>query len=195
LLKLRERRGYNNLMLGTSTIATSLVESTKTGFDAVLNLSVDIIAALVIFAVLFLFGLQSGKRRLVALILSFYLALPLFVAFPYTERVIDAAGIEKTGSVAALVYLALAVVIYGLLLGRLTTVEPAMSKARKWLEIGILSAITVPFLFALGFHSIPVSSEYAFSSQVTGIFEPVALFFWWLLLPLVGLFLLARRQL
>jgi uncharacterized membrane protein YidH (DUF202 family) len=178
----------------TGELTTSIVETTKSGIDAVTSLSTDILAGVALFAILAFYGIKWGKRRLSSLILSLYLAIPAYNAFPYFSKITEQAGEQQPFVVPIAVYLGFALVIHFVLMQFMTTVEPSESHARKWFEVLLLSLLSVLFLFAVAFNILGLESSYDFSSQISKLFEPTTYFFWWFLAPLVGLFFLSRRR-
>ncbi len=163
-----------------STLATHTALS-------VWGIASDFLIIIILLSTFFLFAWYVGRGPFVALLLSFYAAYALYVAFPYTSILPTAPALTALLTHIGL-YLALAFAFY-LVLRRVVVSD--------FLYIGILGLIALSFLgsaflLALAYHVFPVASVYTFTPAVNALFAPKAFFFWWFIAPAIGLFFLAR---
>lgn len=147
----------------------------------------DFLIIIVLLGIFFLFAWYAGRGPFVALLVSFYGAYALYVAFPYVSRLPAApattALLAQAGLYAALVLL------FFIVLRR--------AIASDFLYIGVfgfivLSFLAAAFLIALAYHVFPVADVYRFTPALDALFAPKPYFFWWFLAPVVGLFFFAR---
>lgn len=147
----------------------------------------DFLILLILIGVLFLFAWYVGRGPFVALLLAFYSAYALYVAFPYTSYLPTAPALTALLAHAGL-YLAFTLVFY-IILRRVVVSD--------FLYIGIfgliaLSFLGAAFLIALAYHVFLITPLYQFTPAVALLFAPDKYFFWWFTAPAVGLFFLAR---
>lgn len=155
------------------------------------DFSLDGVIILCLFGALLLYGLRYGKRRILTLTLSLYVALLVYMHFPYELDIFAGsafqslfAGSAVFGGFTAFVYLTIA---------RSVHAEFPYNRVKRYTEAGVLSACAAGLLLAFSYHVLPVSTLYDFNPQIDTFFASSKLFFWWLVIPLVGLFFLARR--
>lgn len=142
---------------------------------------------LVFVGALFLFAWYVGRGPFVALLLAFYAAYAVYLAFPYTALLPSAPALSALLYRAGL-YLAIVFVFY-LILRRVVVSD--------FLYIGVfgliaLSFLGAGFLLALAYHSFAVTGVYHFNQTISLLFAPARYFFWWFVAPAIGLFVLAR---
>lgn len=147
----------------------------------------DILIILILVGVLLLFASYIGRGPFVAMLLSFYAAYALYVAFPYTSLLPTAPPITALLAHVGL-YLGLIIAFY-IILRRVVVSD--------FLYIGIFGLVILAFLgaafiLALAYHVFPVSSLYQFSPTIDLLFAPDTYFFWWFASPAIGLFFIAR---
>jgi len=137
--------------------------------------------------VLLLFASYIGRGPFVAVLLAFYAAYALYVAFPYTSLLPTQPPVTALFANIGL-YLALVIAFY-IILRRVVVSD--------FLYIGIFGLVVLAFLgaafiIALAYHVFPVSSIYQFSPAIDLLFLPKEYFFWWFVAPAIGLFFVAR---
>jgi len=147
----------------------------------------DFLIIIILFSVLFLFAWYIGRATLVSILLAFYAAYALYVAFPYSSLLPTAPAL--TALLAQLgLYAGLTLVFY-IILRRVVVSD--------FLYVGIFGTIILAFLgatfmLALAFHVFPVADVYTFTPAVDALFATKQYFFWWFVAPAIGLFFLAR---
>lgn len=168
---------------GLAQVSTLATHSALTAWGAVS----DFLFILVLLSALFLFAWYAGRGPFVALLLAFYSAYAVYVAFPYQSFLPTApaltALLTRIGLYAALVLL------FYIILRRVVVSD--------FLYIGIFGLIALSFfgaafLIALAYHVFPVASVYHFTPALDILFASKSYFFWWFIAPAIGLFFLAR---
>lgn len=163
-----------------STLATSSALSAW-------NFASDFLIILILLSVFFLFAWYVGRGPFVAVLLAFYSAYALYVAFPYTSLLPTAPAMTALLAHIGL-YVAFSFMFY-IILRRVVVSD--------FLYIGIFGLIALSFLgsaflLALAYHIFPVASVYNFTPAIDILFAPKAYFWWWFVAPAIGLFFLAR---
>lgn len=151
------------------------------------NFGSDFLIILILVAFFFLFAWYVGRGPFVGIMLSYYGAYAIYVAFPY-EKYLPQAPASTALLAHAGLYLALGFAFY-IVLRRVVVSD--------FLYVGtigllILAFLAAAFLIALAYHVFPVSSIYHFTPAIDALFAPKEFFFWWFVAPAIGLFFLAR---
>ncbi len=151
------------------------------------NAASDFLIIIILFGILFLFAWYIGRATLVSVLLAFYAAYSLYLAFPYASFLPTAPAMTALLSHIGL-YAALSLVFY-IILRRVVVSD--------FLYVGIfgtiiLSFLGATFLIALAYHVFPVADVYRFTPAIDLLFAAKQYFFWWFAAPAIGLFFLAR---
>ncbi|OGG78761.1 hypothetical protein A3J11_01415 [Candidatus Kaiserbacteria bacterium RIFCSPLOWO2_02_FULL_55_12] len=151
------------------------------------NFASDFLIIIVLCGILFLFAWYIGRATLVSVLLAFYAAYAVYIAFPYASFLPAAPALTALLAQVGL-YAALTLVFY-IILRRVVVSD--------FLYVGIfgtiiLSFLGAAFLIALAYHLFPVASVYDFTPAIDALFALKQYFFWWFVAPAIGLFFLAR---
>ena len=170
----------------TDAIAQVNALATNTALTA-WNAASDFLIILILLSVFFLFAWYVGRGPFVAVLLAFYSAYALYIAFPYMSLLPTPPATTALFAHIGL-YLGLTFAFY-IILRRVVVSD--------FLYIGIFGLIALSFLgsaflIALAYHVFPVASIYQFTPALDILFAPKAYFFWWFSAPAIGLFFLAR---
>lgn len=170
----------------TSALAQVNALATNTALTA-WSAASDFLIVLILLSIFFLFAWYVGRGPFVAVLLAFYAAYALYLAFPYMSYLPTAPAMTALLAQVGL-YGALTFAFY-IILRRVVVSD--------FLYIGIfgliaLSFLAAAFLLAFAYHVFPVASVYQFTPAIDLLFAPKAYFFWWFSAPAIGLFFLAR---
>lgn len=173
-------------MTATEGIAQVSTLATNYAFTA-WSAASDFLIIIILFGILFLFAWYIGRATLVSILLAFYAAYALYVAFPYASMLPTAPALTALLAHIGL-YAALTLAFY-IILRRVVVSD--------FLYVGIfgtiiLSFLGATFLLALAYHVFPVADVYTFTPAVDALFALKQYFFWWFVAPAIGLFFLAR---
>ena len=142
---------------------------------------------IILFLLFYCFLQYIGRGPFVAIILAFYCAYAVYLAFPYMSFLPSApkltALLTHVGLYAVLVF------IFYMILRRVA--------ASDFVHVGILGILLLPFLasaflMAMAYHVFLIPSIYNFPTQISVLFAPDQFFFWWFISPAIGLFFLAQ---
>lgn len=146
---------------------------------------------IVIFSCFLGYAMYKSTQSLINLTLGLYLALLISLEFPYYDIILGSAeGNAKTESILTVFVFVIFTLLSTILFARLMPTdrsEPAFENfGRKLLFV---TGATI-LIMAFSYHALPVTDLITPGSPINYLFAPENNFFWWLLIPLVLLFLL-----
>ncbi|OGG47627.1 hypothetical protein A2761_01495 [Candidatus Kaiserbacteria bacterium RIFCSPHIGHO2_01_FULL_51_33] len=146
-----------------------------------------------LFAVLLALCWWLGIGRMSIAILSVYVALLLYQNFPYLEKLLISTTSSRDLFFShLLIFLAFA--LFGfLVLNRLNALTGSLSMLPGTFEYILLAATSTGLLIAIGYHLFLIDLIHNFGLTIDRLFAQPNYFFWWLLAPLVAIFLSTRR--
>lgn len=147
----------------------------------------DFVIILIMVLVFIMFSRYVGRGPFVGVMVAFYTAYALYVAFPFMAFLPTAPAITAVGTHVGL-YLALVFLFYIIL--RRVVVSDFLYIGS--LSLMILSFTAAAFLIALSYQIFDITSVYQFTPAIDMLFAPKEFFFWWFVAPAVGLFFLAH---
>ncbi len=138
------------------------------------------------FSVFFSYTILKGRYALINVILGLYLALLISLKFPYYDLLTEGSG-QTAAIIKILIFIAF--IIVGAMLFRRhipgDDYEPAFYKL--WKKI-LLATMATVLVMIFSFHALPVTEIITPGSPIQSLFAPQANFFWWLILPIIALF-------
>ncbi len=153
--------------------------------EIISNPSWDWIAIFSFIAAGFFYALASGRRYLVAVLVSTYISAFIFENFRFLDFLVKDRGSIEVFLIRAASFFAILVLV-SFAAGRLVRRD---FEAKAWWQAFLLSFMEVGFLFSLMFQFLPAREIFTFSPVVENIFAGENAFFWWLVGPLVALWL------
>ena len=144
------------------------------------------VVALLAFGVLgFIYGVMSGRGRLVAVLFGLYIAKLLFDNAWFLGRFTDALPplqqfFASVGILAVLTFV-FSYIFAKCFSGRVLVGE-------RWWQIFLLAFLEVGLAASIIFSVLPSLELYTFSPLVKTLFASPNVLFWWLLLPAAALF-------
>ncbi len=158
-------------------------------FHSILSLGKEFLVLLIVFAALLAYAIIRGKRALMSLILGLYGALLISLKFPYYDAIYNHTAREgKTVSIITIVIFALFTVLGTILFERLLFDDYEGSKFEGLPKKVILAILGTILVLAFSYHVLPVTTLVNPGSAISTIFSPPQYFFWFLVIPLIGLF-------
>lgn len=154
------------------------------------NPSWDLIVLFFFIAAGFFYGISAGKSKLVSFLVSLYVSGFLFEKFYYLGQFIKTDTLTGAFMARVAVFLVILFAV-NLLFSRVLRLSSEGSE-KKWWQALLISFLSAGLLFSYLFHLFPAKEVFTFSPVVRNFFASDSAFFWWLVLPLVALFL-ARR--
>lgn len=169
---------------------TDIVGTTQNFF---MTLSMEVIVIAVLFALVFIYGLRAGKYKVVSLTLSTYVALILYLWFPYHHVLaLDFGMLFDKFIISNVLLLVAAMILVHLLVGEICEEEYSTRRIRKLINLGLLSlGFSSVFMVSVYLTGNAVPSEGVVSS-LDALFGAAKYQFWLLLSPLVIIFITTR---
>lgn len=134
------------------------------------------------------YSIVRGRQATINLIVGLYFALLISLEFPYYDLILGGAQGESN-AVGNVIIFGIFTVISTLLMRRLM---PSAYKETKFDSFGkklLLAAAGTILMMVYSFHVLPVTEFVTPGSPIQSLFAPSEYFFWWLLAPLVFLYL------
>ena len=145
---------------------------------------------ILIFLALLFYTMIRGRRSITSLILGLYFALLITLKFPYHEQVDLWFGRFISANTTAMIIFALFTAIASVLMDRLLFYRIDESAFQAFPKKIILALLGTILIMAFSFHVLPVTDFINPGAPASKLFGPQEFFFWWLIVPLVGLFFL-----
>ncbi len=154
------------------------------------NFVSEIAYLLIVLGFIFSISIFKGRQAVINIIFGLYLALLISVEFPFYEQVL--------GSLSGAVSLGMAKLIIFLIFTGLATIlcfrimpdEFREMKLESFSKKFTLSLCATILVMVFSFHVLPVTEFLTPGTPIQSLFAPAEYFFWWLILPLVALFIL-----
>lgn len=142
-----------------------------------------------VFLVFFTFSIFKGRQAIMNVITGLYFALLISIEFPSYNLLFD--GLESSQSLAAgqLGFFALATVLTTTLCFR---IMPDEFKEKRFESLGrklLLTLGATVLVMTFSFNVLPVTEFLVPGTPIQSLFAPEVYYFWWLLLPLVLLYI------
>lgn len=174
--------------MGTGNV-TALASSTQSYIS---SLSIDVTVLVVIFVLMFIYGLRYGKYSIVSLILSSYVAFVLFANFPFRESVsLDFGMLLNKFNIAETLFIIVIILLVHMVTKDIIDEDYSSRKIRRWVDVGVLS-----LSFSIFFMTILYMTDVAIKPEIGTLFDLIftnaKYFFWLLVLPFVGIFIATR---
>lgn len=151
----------------------------------------EAIVPILVFLSLLVFVMIRGRRALTSLILGLYFALLWSLTFPYYDKIFSwvSDGLIPDSVLTVLIFVgftATGLFLFDKLLFHRPD-ETAFQAMNKKIVLAILGTILV---MAFSYHVLPIANLVESASPINTIFSAPEYFFWWLIIPIIGLFLL-----
>lgn len=156
----------------------------------VLNFLSEIAYFLVVFGVLLFIAIIRGRQAIINLIISLYLALLISLEFPFYASILGSlSGSVGIATTKLLIFIAFTIA-FSMLCKRIMPDEFRENKFESFGKKFLLALAGTALIMAFSFHVLPVTEFLTPGTPIQSLFAPDSYFFWWLLLPLVVLFIL-----
>lgn len=155
----------------------------------ILNILSELAYLLIVFAIMWCFAVFRGRQAIINLIFGLYLALLISLQFPYYDELLRSAS----GTVAAAIKLSLFAIFTILMTWLCSRVMPDEFKEKRLETMGkklLLAGSATVLVMIFSFQILPVTEFLTPGTPIQSLFAPEEYFFWWLLLPLVVLFII-----
>ncbi len=156
----------------------------------VLDFMFEISYLLAVFLLFMLWATIKGRQAMINVIIGLYLALLILIEFPYTTYLTDNLGSSLAQSVGKLILFAIITILTTWLCYRIMPDEFQEKKFESFGKKFMLAAAASILVMAFSFHVLPVTEFLTPGTPLQTAFGSESSFFWWLMVPLVILFIL-----
>ncbi len=156
---------------------------------SIVGLLKESIFPILVFAVVLLYAMARGRQSVINLILSLYFALLISLKFPYFDLVLTSESQSTNASIMIAIF-ALFTIGGLFLFGRLIPNDDYDTGFQGFGKKILFALMATILVMAYSYHAIPVTDIITPGSPMQSLFAPEDRFFWWLILPLIGLFVL-----
>lgn len=149
----------------------------------------EILFLIVVFAFFAVFAFYKGRQTVTNIIFGLYLGLLLSIEFPYYAMFITKTTDATTASILKLVIFAVFSLIATMLFARVLPREydePLFGGFWKKMLLALAGTVLV---MAYSYHALPVTDLITPGTPIHYLFGAKSSFFWWMIAPLVVLFL------
>lgn len=153
-----------------------------------INFTIEISYLLLVFGIFLGFAVFKGRQAIMNLMVGLYLALLISIEFPFYDKVIGGLETAQSIAVAKLGFFAIITALTTMLFYR---IMPDEFRENKFESLGkklLLSAGATILLMIFSFHVLPVTEFLTPGTPIQSLFSPEGYFFWWLLAPLIILY-------
>lgn len=144
---------------------------------------------LLTFVALLLFSIIRGRRAITSLILGLYFALLISLQFPYYPNIYEAITFLNDATLSIIIFTAFAVGS-AMLMDRLLFYRIDETAFEGLGKKAVLALLGTVLILAYSYHVLPVTSIIDPGTPAAMLFAHKEYFFWWLVGPLVVLFLM-----
>lgn len=154
----------------------------------VLDIIRDSLVFILIFCVLLGYAMVRSRRSLVSLILGLYIALLVSLTFPYQEKMQEMTGSEGGYTFFIIGLFAVTAVLGTFLFEKLLYQDYFESAFESFPKKLVLAFLATALVMIFSYHILPLTQYVDPGGPAHTLFGHSEYFFWWLLAPLVGLF-------
>lgn len=154
------------------------------------NFISEIAYLLIVLGVIFSISIFKGRQAVINIIFGLYLALLISVEFPFYEQVLGSLSGAVSISMAKLIVFLAFTILATTLCFRIMPDEFREMKLESFSKKFTLSLCATILVMVFSFHVLPVTEFLTPGTPIQSLFAPADYFFWWLILPLVALFIL-----
>jgi len=159
-------------------------------FGFVLDFMYETAYFLAVFMLFMLWATFKGRQATINIIFGLYLALLIHIEFPYTDYLTENLGGSVAQSLGQLVLFFIFTILATWLFAHVMPDEFKEKKFESFFKKILLAGAASILVMAFSFHVLSVTDFLTPGTPLQTLFAPEGLFFWWLMVPLVILFLL-----
>ncbi len=154
----------------------------------ILDFLTEIAFLLVVLGLCLSLSIFKGRQAIINLMIGLYLALLISIEFPNYDTLFGSLESATTISAAKLGFFGVITLLTTLLAARIMPDEFNENKFESMGKKFLLSAGATILIMIFSFHVLPVTEFLTPGTPLQSLFSPEIYFFWWLLVPLVILY-------
>ena len=141
------------------------------------------------FGLFIIYATVRGRQAVINLVVGLYFALLISLEFPYYDTLLANAGNPHTVAIGKIIIFAIFTIIATLLVKRIMPDEFKETKFESFHKKILLAIGGTILIMVFSFHVLPVTEFLTPGSPIRSLFAPNDYFFWWLVTPLVLLYI------
>lgn len=157
--------------------------------DVIISTLKELVYLFSVFGFFLFYTLIRGRQATINIIVGLYFALLISLEFPYYDTFLAGAGGGHSAAAGKLILFTVFTILTTILMSRLM---PSAFKEKKFESFGkklLLATAGTILIMVFSFHVLPVTEFLTPGTPIQSLFSPKEWFFWWLLLPLVFLYI------
>lgn len=155
----------------------------------ILNFISEIAYFLVFFGVFLFLALVKGRQALINIIFSLYLALLISIEFPFYDSLLSTFSTSKGLASGQLVLFLVFTTVFYFLTMRIMPDEYREKKFESFGKKLLLTFSATILVMIFSFQVLPVTEFLTPGTPLQSLFAGESYYFWWLLVPLIILFI------
>ena len=159
-------------------------------FGFILDFMFETAYFLAVFLLFMVWATFKGRQAMINIIFGLYLSLLILIEFPYTTYLTENLGGSVAQSAGKLILFLVFTVLTTWLFAHVMPDEFQEKKFESFFKKVLLAGSASILVMAFSFHVLPVTDFLTPGTPLQALFAPEGLFFWWLMVPLVILFLI-----
>lgn len=140
-----------------------------------------------VFGLFFIIAILRGTQTIINAILALYLALLIALEFPFFDVFLTGTSKQTDAIVMVILFSAFALAAF-FVFKRLMPTEYREQPMRNLGKKLLLSSLATVLVMAYSYNALPVTDIITPGSPVKDLFAPENRFFFWLIVPIIGLF-------
>lgn len=142
-----------------------------------------------VFGLFLVFSIFRGRQSLMNVIIGLYLALLISIQFPNYDQLFSSLTTSTSLAIARLVFFAFITLFTTALCYRIMPREFREGRFESLWKKLLLSLGATILIMIFSFQILPVSEFLTTGTPLQNLFAPELFFFWWLLVPMVILYI------
>mgnify|MGYP001111719968 FL=1 len=144
---------------------------------------------IIVFGIFLFLALKKGRQTVTNVILGLYFALLISIEFPYYDTILGSASSAKSESILMLIVFTAFTFAATLLFHRILPREYDESSFEGFGKKLLLALGGTVLVMAFSYHALPVTELITPGSPINYLFASSQSFFYWLIAPIVILYL------
>ena len=157
--------------------------------DIILSTVKELAYLLGVFGFFLLYATVRGRQAVINLVIGLYFALLISLEFPYYDTLLAHAGDAHSIAIGKVVIFAIFTILATLLIKRIMPSEYKENKFESFHKKLLLAIGGTILIMIYSFHVLPVTEFLTPGTPIQSLFAPNEYFFWWLIAPLVFLYI------
>lgn len=155
----------------------------------ILTLLRESLVLIVVVLALLMYTMVRGRHALVSVILGLYIALLISLKFPYYDELHALTSSSGSDPVLNIILFALFTLFGTFLFQRLLPDDAYEAPFEQFGRKLLLALLGAGLIMAYSYHVLPITTLIEPGTPASMLFAPEGNFFWWLIIPLLTLFL------